>query len=348
MVFSIGTKVRLKHTGDIGKITAILDLGMLEVQLLDDDMTIPIFEDDLERFEENQSKATAKVVQGKQKKEAVPPPTPKIETQYTILKSEGIQLAFDPVEKADGTVDFYHIILLNDTTFDTIFTFTLSLLDASLRKVNGKLSAVSVENVGKLTYDELNDAPIVNVEIWQVTTVGTGNKLSAEIKIKPKQFFKKKRTAPFLNRPAHLYSLFTDFDPPEKESGEDLETYTKKNIRPISKKRKQSYQYSSIPDTEELAQFVPEIDLHLENLMSRSQNKMSNAEKIRIQLSHFDNFIEKAIRLGVDRVFIIHGVGKGRLRDAIASRLIQFPEVKTFKNEFHPRYGYGATEVIFK
>jgi len=40
-------------------------------------------------------------------------------------------------------------------------------------------------------------------------------------------------------------------------------------------------------------------------------------------------------------------IGKGRLRNEIASRLVQMPEVKTFKNEYHPNYGFGATEVIF-
>jgi len=62
---------------------------------------------------------------------------------------------------------------------------------------------------------------------------------------------------------------------------------------------------------------------------------------------HFDRFIDKAIRLGVPRVYVIHGIGKGKLKNMIASRLIQIPEVQTFKNEYHPRYGWGATEVIF-
>ncbi|RQH21817.1 hypothetical protein D5R40_31195 [Okeania hirsuta] len=49
----------------------------------------------------------------------------------------------------------------------------------------------------------------------------------------------------------------------------------------------------------------------------------------------------------MERVFVIHGVGEGKLRNAIATRLIKYPEVVSFKNEFHPRYGFGATEIIF-
>ncbi|RME96879.1 MAG: hypothetical protein D6772_11235, partial [Bacteroidetes bacterium] len=57
-------------------------------------------------------------------------------------------------------------------------------------------------------------------------------------------------------------------------------------------------------------------------------------------------YLDQAIRLGAERVFVIHGVGEGKLRDAIAERLRQNPQVVDFKNEYHPRYGFGATEVI--
>jgi len=90
--------------------------------------------------------------------------------------------------------------------------------------------------------------------------------------------------------------------------------------------------------------FNPEIDLHAEHLTDR-WHKMNNAEILRLQLNAFDSYLHKAAQVGVPRVFIIHGLGKGRLRDEIASRLIQHPEVETFKNEYHPRYGF--TRMVF-
>ena len=89
-----------------------------------------------------------------------------------------------------------------------------------------------------------------------------------------------------------------------------------------------------------------ELDLHIERLTNRRE-KLNNSEMMRLQLSRFDQYMDEAIRLGVERVFIIHGLGTGRLKNAIASRLIALSEVKTFKNEYHPKYGWGATEVIF-
>jgi len=36
------------------------------------------------------------------------------------------------------------------------------------------------------------------------------------------------------------------------------------------------------------------------------------------------------------------------LRDAIKNMLRNRPEVVRYKNEYHPKYGYGATEVTLR
>ncbi len=346
MIFSIGTKVRIKHTGDIGKITAQLEHGLLQVLLEDEDMEIPVPIEALERFDANSS-VKAKIVSGKQEKKVEVPEAPPIESQYAILKSLGIQMAFEAQNEREGLPEFYTVYLLNDTQSDIIYSVEISYLDAAPLKKNGKLQAVSAQQIGMMYYDNLNDAPIVYLEIWELTTQGTGKQQSIEIKIKPKQFFNKIATAPFLNRPVHLYRLIEKVgieNKIEPQPEDDLKTYTQENATPFKKKKKSSFYQTA--NVEEFANFPSELDLHVERLASNT-SKLSNAEKLRLQLKHFDSYLSKAIRLGVERVFIIHGVGKGKLRDNIASRLLQNPDVKSFKNEYHPRYGWGATEVIF-
>ncbi|MBK7408795.1 MAG: Smr/MutS family protein [Saprospirales bacterium] len=102
----------------------------------------------------------------------------------------------------------------------------------------------------------------------------------------------------------------------------------------------------TLPGLQEFAEFVNEIDLHIERLTDRHA-KLGNAEILRIQMAHFEAFLNKANRLGIASIFVIHGVGKGVLRDAIAERLRRHPEVREFKNEYHPKYGWGATEILF-
>jgi len=347
MLFSVGTRVRFLHSQDEGVITALLDNGMVNVLLDDGDFEIPAFADDLTRAEAPLGKkpsVKAKFVPGKQDKKTPVPERPPIESQYTILKSMGIQLAFDPLVRPDGQASRYKIFLLNDTRYDVLFTFELYVAGSLEIRLSSKLGQLAQFEVGELLFDQLNDAPTVEMDCWQVTTQGTGPRLHKSLRIRPKQFFKRIKTAPLLNKQVHLFRLFEKFEPPAKQKPEeDLRDYTRRYAR----REKPEDLLRRMPhEVVELAEFVPELDLHIEQLTDRHR-KMSNAEILHFQLQHFERYLQKALRLGVERVFIIHGLGKGKLRDAISQRLRRMPEVSDFRNEYHPRYGYGATEVIF-
>ena len=350
MIFATGSRVRFIHTGYEGVVTAILEDDMLSV-LLDDGDEIPAFEDDLIRIEDyraqllNKPPIKAKVVQGKKEKGLQKPDRPKIEAQYSILRSLGIQLAFETQYKSDGSTSDYKMYLLNDTKYDALYSFSLHLGPVLKMKSNGKIDALTYIELGQIPSDYLNELPIIDVDCWQVTTEGTGKKLQKTLKLKAQQFFKKIKTAPLLNIPVHHYVLFETFDVDERKE-DDLKTYTKKNNRPSTKHMQHLGRYDK-HNVSAFANFNPEIDLHIENLSDRWK-KMNRAEILRLQLDTFETYLSKAIHIGVPRVFIIHGLGKGRLRDEIASRLILHPDVETFKNEYHERYGYGATEVVFK
>jgi dsDNA-specific endonuclease/ATPase MutS2 len=45
---------------------------------------------------------------------------------------------------------------------------------------------------------------------------------------------------------------------------------------------------------------------------------------------------------------VIHGIGEGKLRDEIHDILRLKKEVKSFVNQYDPRFGYGATEIFFQ
>lgn len=345
MIFAIGTKVKLIHTGDTGTVTAWLDGGMLNVRLHDDDMEIPAFPEDLARLDEEQPKVKAKVIPAKQEPVKKEPERPVAAMQYTILKSVGIQLAFEPVIRHDGSTEKYLAYLINDTRYDVLVDYEFSLLEKVIKADNGKLAGVSTLAVGELLFDELNDAPVFDIDCQLITTEGLGDKMHKNLKVKPKQFFKKIKTAPLLNKPVHLYRLFENLNAPlEEQVTEDLETYTKRNARPTATGWNEDS--NTLRYAMQLAEFEPELDLHIEKLTD-TPGKFNKAEILGIQMSAFERYLDHALKLGVERVFIIHGVGKGRLRNNIATRLMQMPEVKSFKNEYHPRYGYGATEVIF-
>lgn len=352
MIFAIGTKVRFKHSGDIGRVTEQLDEHMVNVHLLEDDMIIPAFIEDLERLDVEQPgklPGKTKVVPGRQEKKApTPPQRPPADIQYNILKSRGIQLAFDPVQHPDGTPRAYDMVLINDTRNDWLFTIRLSFRDGIARTQNGKLPASSYQSVGTMLFDQLNDGPVIDIDCWRITTQGTSSKRHKTLKIKPKTFFNKQQTAPLLNRKVHLYLLFSPKDDGgaiAKARGEDIKSYTRRRVQ-IPPDQDQDT-YNPFHEVVALAEFETEIDLHIEKLVNNPKKIKSN-QILGVQLEHFERYLEEAIRLGVPRVFIIHGLGEGKLRNAIATRLMRHPDVKTYKNEFHAKYGYGATEVVFE
>ncbi len=344
MLFAIGTKVKFLHTGDEGVVKARLDNGLISIYLPKDDMEIPAAEEDLIRAEvAQQNPVKAKVLQGKKEKKILKPPPVKIETQYSILKSFGIQLAFLPVENKEGLTEKFLLYLLNDTKSDVIFDIKL-LLNYRTESWSDKLPATSMIEFGDLQYDDLNEAPEFEIQIKWITTEGVGQPYFKTLKIKAKSFFRTLKTAPLLNQPTHLYKLFEKPSGEKTTEAEGLESYTKRHAKPTWYKG-DDYRSVSAVDASGLANFTGEIDLHIETLMDDSA-KLSNAEILAIQLNAFEVYLSHALRLGAPSIFVIHGVGKGKLRNEIATRLFKNPDVMTFKNEFHPKYGWGATEVI--
>ncbi|GAB4490401.1 MAG: hypothetical protein OHK0019_09240 [Saprospiraceae bacterium] len=348
MLYAIGTKVRFRYTGESGVITALLDEGMMQVRLdSDPDLEIPAFEEDLVRSEEAEpTSAGAKFIPSKRENTPEPPPRRKLNAQYHILKPKGLQLAFEPMPGKDGTVTRYKTWLINDTTQEFLLEFDLYTDARDVLIVDDKIPATTALELGDMLYDDLNNSLETTVTVRRITTEGPGEALKKTLKIRPKQFFNNIQTVPILNLLAHIFPLFDSFEHKKEESEEDLKNYTKQKARsPKAARPPESTRFSAF-NVEEFASFNPEIDLHIENLIN-GHTRLDKGEILRIQLLHFERFLDKAIRLGVPRIFVIHGVGEGKLRDAIAARLRENPDVAKFKNEYHHKYGYGATEVIF-
>ncbi|MBX2873434.1 MAG: Smr/MutS family protein [Saprospiraceae bacterium] len=349
MLYAVGTKVRLIHTGDEGRVIGLLSNGMFNVHVLDDDMVIPVSPEDLAPFTETTSHPAKTPTPPQPSSPTSSPSSSKADTTVTsfspeVLSHQGLFLAFEPILQADATAEKYLVKLINDSSYDLLFQYALYLEGVVEEKVNNKLKAASIMQLGQLWYDELNDSPEVQIAIWRITTDGTGGKQEKRIRLKAKTFFKSTQIAPLLHQSVHLFPVFDNLNTERRDSKENLQTYTKRMSRP---KTRINYVGDKVNiDTMAFAEFPTELDLHIEKLLPDSR-KLDKRAILRVQLEAFENYINQAIRLGIERVFVIHGVGEGKLRNAIATRLIKYPEVVSFKNEFHPRYGFGATEVIF-
>ena len=88
------------------------------------------------------------------------------------------------------------------------------------------------------------------------------------------------------------------------------------------------------------------VDLHIEKLTDNSA-ALTSYEMMQLQLNTFEKYFELSVAHNQSTLIVIHGVGEGKLRNEIHEILRLKSEVKSFVNQFHPLYGYGATEIYF-
>jgi hypothetical protein len=88
------------------------------------------------------------------------------------------------------------------------------------------------------------------------------------------------------------------------------------------------------------------VDLHIEELV-KDYAAMSNAQIISLQLKHFQYEMDKAILNHLHKITFIHGVGEGVLKSAIREDLKNYQGIDVNDAPVE-KFGYGATEVVFK
>jgi len=197
MLLAIGTKVKLKHTGDRGEVVELLPNGMVNVYLFNDDMEIPVFEDDLIPGNLITEPVAKRIIvpDKKPKITNLTPPSPEAASQYTILKSVGLQLAFEPVLNDENITEYYRIWLLNDSKNEFIVTMAIKVKGEVEKEHNSKIKGMSKNNFGTLLFDKLNDNPVFELQKWRISSRGTEGFAKNTIKLKAKTFFSKMKTA---------------------------------------------------------------------------------------------------------------------------------------------------------
>ena len=95
------------------------------------------------------------------------------------------------------------------------------------------------------------------------------------------------------------------------------------------------------------AEFPDALDLHVDKLLDNPK-EVAKEDILEFQLQHVRDYLDRAIRLGVDRVWIIHGKGTGALRNRVHELLSKMGDLEKYQHKYHPKYDYGATEVVLR
>ncbi len=333
MKFSIGDKILLKRTDEEGVVTNVISEDMFEVQV--GGTIFPVHKEDIDHpylkwFTQHKTG----------QKKASPPeqlPVEKLHLRPQRL-AQGIYLSFLPVFKTElfeDVVDYLKIYLLNETPHTIAIKYEVKILHETDFSYTGVLHPFADLYLHRLPYEDMNDVPRFH---WRLS-VAQNEKLKPEegiLKIKPQKLFAHIEHCLSQNEPTFTYLLTEDFILKPKEEKPAAKPSPLPAIKPKSAKR---FSLDELPRYE--------LDLHIEQL-TEDYKSLSNAEIILIQLNTFRRYLSLAIMHGQQRMIVIHGLGKGKLKEEIHKILKQVPEVKSYKNEWIGKYGFGATEIIFR
>lgn len=330
MKFTIGDKVLLKRTGEEGHVVALIDKQMMEVEV--NGTAFPVYIEDVDHpylkwFTEKKP----------QKKSSVLPEIPVeriIERKPKLAR--GIYLSFVPVfrtEDMEEVVDFIKIYLLNELPVDIKFSYDVQLANKSIFKHEGSLHSFGNIYLNNVSYSDMNDQPRFT---WKVRDIGNEKMEMAEgiVRIRPTKLFEHINNVMLNSEPSFSYMLIQEFLPKKKPEPQIKAELKEPEMQGTVSKR-----------TLEPAKY--ELDLHIEQLV-KNVAALSNDEIIKKQLDTLDKYLHLAIAHHQQTMIVIHGLGKGKLREEVHAILKKTPEVKRFKNEWSGKYGFGATEITFR
>ena len=338
MKYQIGDTVLILHSNEEAVVTDIINNKMIMVEVKG--VNFPVYMDQVDfpyfkRFTEK------KLFPAKKEKKFID--DVRKEKQSGINREEdGVWLTFLPVmdtdEFGDIVVDEMKLHLVNHTRLAYQFHYQLQYFGKTDFELKNTIQPFTDFYLHDIPFENLNDSPGFNFEF--TLTQPDKKKAShfeASVKLKPKQLFSKIEELKQKNQATFSQLLFEKYPDQTIEDKVELSSLAAKGFKIYDAARARQHL--------EPARTV--VDLHIEKLAD-NWKQMSNYEILSLQLRTFEKYYDLAIAHRQPTLIVIHGVGEGVLRNEIHDILRLKREVKSFVNQYHPSFGYGATEIYFQ
>jgi hypothetical protein len=254
---------------------------------------------------------------------------------------EGIYLVFMPVYKMEGfdeQVEKVKVFLYNETASSYFFEYRNKVQHETLFALDSELPAETEFYLHDIGFEEMAKSPSFGYRFIDIEDAAFDNE--GTLVIKPKKFFEQIETIRYANHAFFHFLLYDKLTVRPKQ-----EVVVKKS--PGHGKSTLTQPKKHFDFEQALRKTVHEIDLHIEKL-SGDYKRMGASEILYIQLTEFRKALDLAIATHQHALIIIHGIGKGVLKNEINSILDQTNGIHKYVNEYDIRYGYGATKVFFR
>jgi Smr domain len=337
MKFEIGDKVTVLHSNEEAEVVEMINNKMVLVEVRGvrfpayiDQLDFPYFKRFSEKKDQPQKKSRTFVDQ-----------LPVDKSKKINNPLDGCWLRVLPVsdsdEFGDEVVESLKIYLVNHTEKGFKFQYKLSYAGKTDFEISQELPAPGDFYLHDIPFENLNDAPVFAFDFTLPQPEKTkASHFESSLKLRARQVFtridemKKKGEASF------AYKLFEKY--PDKLPEEERPEY-------FPAGNKENKLYDAKRGREHLEPAKYEVDLHIEKLAADWKN-LNNFEMLTLQLNTFEKYLDLAIAHHQHNLIVIHGVGTGKLKDEIHEILKSRREVRSFINQYDPRYGYGATEIF--
>ncbi len=340
MKYQVGDDIVVTHSNDEGKVVEIMNEKMVLIEVKG--VKFPAYMDQID-FPYFKRFTAKKLFPEPKKTKVYIDQVLKEKRRDEVKVEEGIWLLlfpkFDTDIFGDELVEKFKIYVVNKTEVAYDFTYKLHFFGKVDFEITSELLPYKDFYLNDVPFENVNDSPSFDFEFSLLKPQkGKAEYVEAQYKVKPKQLFKKVEELKEKNLPSINFLLLDKY--PDKIFVDDRLDMSKLTAAGFKI-------YDASKGKQHLEQGRSVVDLHIEKIVDDWKG-MSNHEIIIRQLKEFEKWYEVAVSHYQKNLIIIHGIGKGRLKEEIHELLKTKSEVKSFFNQYDPRFGWGATEILFK
>ena len=337
MKFEVGDKVLVLHSNEEGEVIDIINDKMVMVEVRGVKFPAYIDQIDFPYFKRFSEKPL--FPQKKQKKYVEDVRKEKQPRQKVV---DGVWLSFLPKfetdEFGDDVVDLLKVYLINHTEQMYKFHYHQQFFGKTEFDLKNDLHPFEDFYLHDIDFAEMSDAPGFSFEFTLHPAVkGKAEYFEAGIKPKPKQIFDRIEQLKEKGEASFTYKLFDEYPDKMAEEKDDFVAFAGQGAKA----------YDATDARRHLAPARSVVDLHIEKLMDDWEG-LNNTAILAVQMKEFEKWYDLALAHRQPSLTVIHGIGKGRLRDEIHDYLRTKKEVKSFINQYNPSFGWGATEILFQ
>ncbi|MEO7445307.1 MAG: Smr/MutS family protein [Ferruginibacter sp.] len=336
MKYQVGDKIIVLHSDEEGIVVELMNERMVMIEVRG--VKFPAYMDQIDfpyfkMFSQKKVPEKKKIFIDEIRREKTP--------KKKKIK-DGVDILIVPVFAKDvfddEVVDKLKIYLVNHNEEAYTFHYYLNFAGEVHFELKASVESLSDIYLHDVDFEDVSDNPKFEFEFSLLKP----DKKKAEwfeagLKLKGKQLFKKIEELQLRNEASFSYQLFEFYPDRKEEERVDLSRLGNAGFRIYDAGKARDYQPPALSV----------VDLHIEKI-SDSYKHLKPFEILSFQLDYFEKYYDLAVANYLPSLIMIHGVGEGRLRDELHEILRLKKNVSSFVNQFHPLYGYGATEITLK